>query len=107
MSSHDTRQKLVDFLNRKVFDPVLNVSPDDYESESDREALAHVQRSTRSEKERYASYESAEKVKEMFEDDLNSKPAKQVQRELDRLLLPKLPDFKEEFERLCQKGGVS
>jgi hypothetical protein len=62
--------------------------------------------STRSEKERCASYESAEKVQEMFEDDLNSEPAKQVQQELDRLHLSKLPDFKQEFEELCQREGV-
>ena len=50
--------------------------------------------STRSEKERSAIYESAEKVQEMFEDDLNSEPAKQVQQELERLHLSKLPGFK-------------
>jgi hypothetical protein len=61
---------------------------------------------TRSEKERCASYESAEKVQEMFEDDLNSEPAKQVQQELDRLHLSKLPDFKQEFKELCQRVGV-
>ncbi len=42
----------------------------------------------------------------MFEDDLNSEPAKQVQQELDRLHLSKLPDFKQEFEELCQREGV-
>jgi hypothetical protein len=62
--------------------------------------------STRSEKEQCASYESAEKVQEMFEDDLNSEPAKQVQLELDRLHLFKLADFKQEFEELCQREGV-
>ncbi len=88
MASSNTRQKLLDFLNRKAFDPVLNGSPDHNKSEADKKALEHVQRGTKSEKERYASYESAQKVKEMFEDDLNSEPAKKIQPSLTSSTCP-------------------
>lgn len=41
----------------------------------------------------------------MFLDDLSSEPGKPVDRELDDLGLPKLPDMKEDdFLKLCEVG---
>ena len=106
MAEDNAFERLVHFLNRTAFDPVLRASPSDYKSESDKKVLADVQRKTKTEKERYAGYESAAKVKQMFEDDLNSEPAKKVHRELERLGLPTIPSLKAEFEQLCEREGV-
>jgi hypothetical protein len=101
----DSKKQLLDFLNHKVFDPILHASPDRFEG-ADRKALEHVQRATESEKDRYRHYGSAREIRERYLGDLNSKAAKKVNAELTRLKLPKLPDFKDEFLKLCDKLHV-
>lgn len=107
MAASNAKEKLVDFLDRKAFEPVLKASPDAYESEGDRRKLEHVQRATRGERERYhEQYDSAEEVRDNFRDDLNSGPAKEVHRELRDLGLPTLNDVSDDFDRLCREVGV-
>jgi len=101
----DAKEKLVDFLERKAFRPVLNADPGSY-PESKRHKLKDVQEATRAELERFHHYGSAEEVYRMFEDDLSSKPAQRVHRELRDLDLPTLNDCREEFERLAEQVGV-
>ena len=48
----DARHRLVGFLEREAFDPVLRASSD-ARSAVDRRALEHVQRATRAEIERF------------------------------------------------------
>ena len=105
MSKDNAKEKLVEFLDRKAFDPVLNARPDRY-PDNQKPKLEHVQRSTRSEKERFHHYGSAKEVVDMFKDDLNSEPAKKVHRELRDLGLPTLNDVRDEFEQLAEKLGV-
>lgn len=88
--------ELLEFLNKRVFDPILRESPDKYK-EDQRDDLLYVQRATRDEKKRYEHYESAQKVIDMFKDDLRSENAKPVNSKLKRLGLPALPDVEEEF----------
>jgi hypothetical protein len=38
--SDDKRQKLLDLIDKKAFEPVFNASPSDYKSEDDRSKLA-------------------------------------------------------------------
>ncbi|WP_137389624.1 hypothetical protein [Rhodoligotrophos defluvii] len=101
----DAKAKLVDFLDRKAFEPVLRADPDRY-SESQRAKLEDVKRATESERERFRNYESAEKVYQMYRDDLSSEPAQEVDRELRDLNLPTLKDVREEFEQLAEELGV-
>ncbi len=54
---------------------------------------------TRSEKERYHKYGSAEEVIRMYKDDLNSQNAKPVNQRLKELGLAQLSDVREQFER--------
>lgn len=102
----DARAKLVSFLDQKAFEPVLKARAESY-PEAQRGKLEHVQRATASERERFYEYESAQKVYEMFRDDLSSEPARKINRELRELHLPTLPDVREEFERLAKRLGVS
>ncbi len=106
MSDNGARQNLLSLLDREAFDPVLDASPDRYSSEGERKKLRDVQETTRSTKESYHRYESAEKVREMFRDDLSSHAAQKVHRQLRDLGLPTLDDVEPEFERLADQLGV-
>ncbi len=102
----DKREELVEFLDRKVFDPVLSTSSDKFEGKQ-KDMFQDVKRSTESEKRRFhESYRSAEEVRSNYLSDLDSKAAKKKDAELSALGLPKLPDFKNEFLGLCDRLGV-
>lgn len=101
----NAERELLDFLDRKAFDPVLRANPGKY-SGNDRRKLEDVQRATRAEQERYRNYGSARKIVEMFKGDLNSEPAQKIHRELKALGLPTLNDLRGEFEKLAQDLGV-
>ncbi|HEV2108607.1 MAG TPA: hypothetical protein VGR16_10130 [Thermomicrobiales bacterium] len=107
MPTKDAREKLLDLLDRRAFDPVLEASPDDYRSDADKDKLRDLQKTTRSTRDSYhEKYDTAEKVREMFRDDLSSDAAQKVHRELKDLGLPTLNDVKPEFERLADELGV-
>lgn len=93
-----SKQELVHFLEQRVFDPILKASPDRY-SGKQKDDLKYVQDRTRSEKERYENYGSADEVVRMYKDDLNSENAKPVNAKLKELGLPRLVDVRDEFEK--------
>lgn len=101
----DKQKKLFNFLDEKAFQPVLDKDPDDYSGDR-KDELEDVQRATRSERERYRNYSSAQELYRNFHDDLTSDEAKEVNRELDALDLPKLADFEQEFDRRAEDVGV-
>ncbi len=105
MAEQHAKQKLVDFLQERAFDPVVGADADDY-PEDQRGKLRHVQASTHSEIERFRNYDSAQDVVVNYKRDLHSEPAKKIDRELDELALPKLSDFRQEFEDLASRLGV-
>lgn len=101
------KDQLVDFLDRKVFEPILTKSPDDYKSEKEREMLRDVQESTEAERERFREqYDSAERVKDMYHSDLSSSAARKIHEESKELGLPQMEDVWEEFNELCEKLEV-
>lgn len=104
--ANDARKQLLDLIDNKAFDPVLNASPDNYDSDEKKRKLKDVQKTTKSTKQSYHDYGSAEKVLQMFEDDLNSDAAQDVHRELRDLGLPTVNDIKPEVEQLADKLGV-
>jgi hypothetical protein len=77
----ESKEQLVQFLDERVFDPILDASTDRYHG-SERDELKYVQDRTRAEKQRYHGYETAEKVVQMFRDDLRSEAAKKVNAKL-------------------------
>lgn len=91
-----SKQHLVDFLNRRVFQPVLKAKPDDYNG-NERKKLEDVQDSTRSEIDRFNGYKDADEVILNYKRDLHSEAAKKVNRELEALKLPTLASVQEEF----------
>lgn len=102
----DAKSRLVAFLDREAFDPILKAPLDRY-PESKRDKLRDVQRATESEKRRYHRYNSAAEVYRMYRDDLSSAPAQKIDRELRDLDLPTLKDVRDRFERLASEVGVS
>ena len=94
------KQKLLNFLERKVFNPILSASPDRY-SEADKKKLKDVQDRTRSEKDRFHHYGSAQEIIDNYKSDLHSSTAKRVNSELKKLKLPTLPSVEEEFNKLA------
>lgn len=105
MSETEARQKLVSFLERTVFRPVLDAEPDRY-PEGKRPGLADVQRRTETEIERFRHYRSAREVVTNFRRDLSSDAAEKVHRELKALGLPTVNDVRAEFEELASSLGV-
>lgn len=93
-----SKDELVRFLDERVFNPILHASADRY-SGKEREALQYVQDRTKSEKDRYHHYSSTDEVVRMYKDDLHSENAREVNRKLHELGLPRLADVREEFER--------
>jgi hypothetical protein len=107
MSDNQTRDKLLDLLDKKAFDPVLKASPDDYSKESDKKKLQDVQATTRSTRKSYhEKYKTPKDILDNFRSDLNSHAAKKVHGELRDLGQPTVNDIKDEFENLADKLGV-
>jgi hypothetical protein len=105
MPTNDVKQQLLDFINKKAFDPILKAKPDKLNDE-DREALADVQRKTESEKKNFEDYGSADEIKKNYLSNVRSKAAAKVNDQLEKLGLPTMPEHKDEFMELCSKLGV-
>ena len=88
MPDNHAREKLLDLLDKKAFDPVLKASPDNYTKESDKKKLQELQATTRSTQQSYhEKYKTAKDVLDNFRSDLNSHAAQKVR------LIPKAPLF--------------
>ncbi len=94
------KSELLSFLDHRVFDPILRARADGY-SESDKKKLADVQDRTRSEKDRFHHYGSADDIVRNYKSDLHSDTATRVNSELQRLKLATLPSVKNDFLKLA------
>ena len=107
MGQRDKREALLEFLDQRAFEPVLDASPDDYTHEVDKRMLEDVKERTRREQRRYHDeYASAGDIRKSYLSDVSSSAAKKVHRELEQLNLPTLPKLKGEFLDLCARLGV-
>ena len=91
-----SKQALLSFLQKHVFDTILHASAHDY-SEADGKKLKEVQDKTRAEVERFRGYADAEELITNYKRDLHSAAAKHVNSELEHLQLPTLPSVKDQF----------
>jgi len=106
MSAKDTRQQLINFINKKAFDPILKAKPNKFK-EKDRGALEDIQRKTENEKKQFEEeYTTAEEIKKNYLSNVHSKAAAKVNDQLEKLGLPTLPQHKDEFMELCKKLEV-
>ncbi len=106
-SDKEKREKLVRFLDQKAFNPILKKKESDFHSDNEKSKFKDIKRSTENEKKRFHdNYNTAGEVKDNYLSDLSSETAKRKNRELKQLNLPRLPDFKDEFMKLCDKLEV-
>ncbi len=94
------KQELLQFLDRRVFNPTLKASPKG-KTDADERKQREVQDRTRSEQDRFHHYSSAREIVDNYKSDLHSKTAHRVNRELEALDLPTLPSVKDEFLKLA------
>lgn len=101
-----SRDRLVQILDREVFRPILDRSPDSF-SGSEREKYEHVRDATERTREKYRKdYSSAEEVYRQFRSDLSSEPAQRISRESRQLGLPALEDVDQEITSLAEEEGI-
>jgi len=105
MSANDVKKQLLDFINKKAFDPILNAKADKFKGK-DREDFEDVRRKTESEKKNFEEYGSADEIKKNYLSNVRSKAAAKVNDQLEKLGLPTMPGHKDEFMELCNKLGV-
>lgn len=103
----DKREQLLDFIDKKAFDPIINAKADNY-SGKDKEKFEHVKEKTKNEKAKFHNdYKSAGEVKDNYLDNIRSEVAKKLNGDIRHLGLPTMPEFKDDFMKLCDKLGVS
>ena len=105
MSANDVKKQLLDFIDKKAFDPILKTKPEKFK-DKDREAIEEVRRKTENEKKNFAEYGSADEIKKNYLSNVRSKAAAKVNDQLQKLGLPTMPEHKDEFMELCNKLGV-
>ena len=104
MAHVDARQQLLDFLEKRAFQPVMRADTRKY-PENKRDKLQDVQRATQKEIERFRGYPSADDLITNFRRDLKFGAGKEVHRTLHELGLPTLPELRDDFEALAEKLG--
>ena len=105
-SDDKKREELLKFLDKEVFDPILQALPEDYKSEDLIRKLHDVKRRTEREKHQFHEFLTSEEVKKTYLSDLDFRSARKIDHELDELNLPSLPKVKDEFLGLCEYLGV-
>jgi len=104
-SEKDKRDELLNFIDKKAFNVILKTSPDKFKGK-DKEDFDEILKKTKNEKKKFQGYKTAKEVKENFLSNTHSKPAQKLDKELEHLKLPTLPQIKDEFEELCKKLDV-
>lgn len=106
MKDAEKRERLIKFIDANAFDPILKRTPEDFTGDR-RAKFEDVRRSTEAEKRRFhEGYRTAKEVKDNYLSDLTSHTAKKKNEELEALGLPRLPQFKEKFLKLCEELEV-
>jgi hypothetical protein len=103
MMEEEKKRYLLDFLDRKIFDPVFEASPVQYSLERDRKMLEDVQRNAALERRKlHHDTRSAGEVRNIYLKDLYLETEGAIGRELEDLELPRLREVRDEFLGLCE-----
>jgi hypothetical protein len=101
----DAKKELLHFIDHKAFDVILRKNKKDL-NEDEKKALEDMQDKTEKEKKKFHGYSSAKEIKENFLENTRSGAAKRLDKKLERLNLPTLPNLKKDFIALCDKLEV-
>ncbi|NLG17572.1 MAG: hypothetical protein GX556_09615 [Fibrobacter sp.] len=92
---------LVDFLDQKAFDPVLEAVAEQYSSEIDRKKLKYVQNEIMLEKEKFHNQNlNPEGIKENYIREMYFETNSKLGKELEDLELPRLVELRGNFLKL-------
>ncbi len=105
MPEPDARERLLDFLEARVFQRVLDASPEDYESEKDRKRLERVRHALHADVNRYRALQTVDEIVDHYRTDLERDREREVFDVLHELGLPALPDVRDEFHRTARDLG--
>lgn len=99
-----SKNELLEFLDKHVFHRILHASERDLGTKQ-LEDLQDLKHRTHEEMGRFHGYDSAEKIVEMYKQDLQSEAAKPVNARLQDLGLPRLVDVRDDFLKLAGEGA--
>jgi hypothetical protein len=102
----DSRKRLLAFLDRGLFNPVLKMTREEPEPTRDKHHFDDARRKMVEERQRYHGCPTASEIKENFLRDLESRSATRLNENLKALGLPTYWDVKDEFLNLCRTYGV-
>lgn len=97
------KQLLLDFLDQRALDPILEAQPNQYSSERDRDILAEVQRNAAFEKEQFHRAESAKQIRDRYLNDLYLEHISRLGNALEDLELPRFRQLRINFLQLCKE----
>lgn len=100
MPEDGARQRLLQFLDEHIFDPVLRVSPDRVDR---REAFEDAQTRTERLKRRCHACRDVEELSRLCLELMRSPDGRNADRELDRLGLPTLTRLSARFGAICEQ----
>lgn len=102
MDDREKKERLVRFLDSHAFDPILRMSANYFSGEM----RAQSKMSGEAEKTRFHETYRTAIEGQNYLGDLSSHTSKKKNQELEVLRLPRLPDFKDQFLRLCDELEV-
>jgi hypothetical protein len=103
----DVRRRLLAFLDGALFNPVLELTREDFHGLDDKHRFDDIKRKVADERRRYHDHcPEAADIKESFLRDLESRTSRRLNENLRDLGLPTYWDIREEFLRLCGTYGV-
>jgi hypothetical protein len=96
------REALLEFLDKKVFNPVLEAIPELYSSERDRRMLNTVKEKVKVDRERFhESYLTAEAIRDQFFREIYFEVRGRIGKALEDLELPRFVQLRAQFIDLC------
>lgn len=98
----EMKRRLLEFLQSRVFGPILRARATGPDAAFIRDAQRAVERTAA----RYPSYRTAGEVKAAFVSDLRSEVGKKLAALLSMLGLPRFEDIEAEFMNLCREMGL-
>lgn len=106
LTEKEKQKKLLGFIDGKIFNPILKAKKSKY-SEKDQETLEEVQKKTEEEKKKFQKdYKNSKEIKSNYLSNVNSEPAKKLNKKIKSLDLPTMPEYKDEFQELCEELDV-
>lgn len=99
---HDNRDELLEFIDKKVLDPILEALPEQYSSKLDRERLISLQKTVAEKKESFHKKNlTASQIRDKYFCELFYETHHQYGKELEDLELPRLLQLRKQFIQLC------